>query len=124
MTDWVDCDECGETVDGDSQAVHTMCKSCDDAADEVADALRAVLEAVRLAAGAYPDSDLPALVAALKRAADAYDELHDARTVGVETTYTVHGRDFTAANACPCCRGLMPCGCGYGLKAKEGDGHV
>ena len=45
--------------------------------------LTAERDAIATAAGAYPDSDLPALVGALKRAATAYDDQHD----GVERTW-------------------------------------
>mgnify|MGYP001377210010 CR=1 FL=1 len=41
------------------------------------DEARAELAAIATAAGAYPDSDLPSLVATLNRAATAYDDQHD-----------------------------------------------
>ena len=40
-----------------------------------------------------------------------------------ERTRTVKGKGFGAANACPRCRGMLPCGCGYGSRGEEGDGH-
>ena len=41
------------------------------------DEARAELAAISTAAGAYPDSDIPSLVATLNRAATAYDDQHD-----------------------------------------------